>query len=353
MKLLAVMCCLLGSSWAAAATLAAPVYKGFGDWLVGCDNVGDCEALAAAAEPQRLTLRIQQPAGPAGRLTVRLEGDERFSVTDLQLDGRPLGLDAAGWQVSSDGQGEQPFEIASRSPAAAADFLARVRNGQLLSYGSGDARGAASLSGLSAALLLIDEKQGRLGTAAALLRRGSKPASSVPAAAPVPPAPAASPVPPGLDERQGRALIAAVRRSQAGLLKEVDCEAPGSPGMVDEADALDAREALVSLACWAGAYQTSSLLFRVQRAAPHAAQRLVLKSPLGSRYDHLTNVSYDPGTGVLQHFAKGRGVADCGESAEWQFDGRDFVMTRFSYMDRCAGLRPELWFELWRTGAPR
>ena len=51
-------------------------------------------------------------------------------------------------------------------------FLDAVRNGAQMKAGTGEEAPTASLAGLSAALLLIDETQGRLGTKTALLRRG-------------------------------------------------------------------------------------------------------------------------------------------------------------------------------------
>ena len=229
-------------------------------------------------------------------------------------------------------------------------FLDAVRNGTDLRAGIGEDAPSASLAGLSAALLLIDETQGRLGTTTALLRRGPLPAAQVPAA-PAAPLPTRAVVAAPLDDAEASRLVARVRLQAADDVRREDCFVEPDTAY-DEAHALDHDEALVALECWRGAYQSSSLLFRVRRDGAGAPRRLRLTVPVQDEgaprvIDAFTNVGF--GQGQLSHFAKGRGLADCGESATWAFDGRDFRLQRYHRLGWCRGGNPGDWPTLWRT----
>ena len=65
--------------------------------------------------------------------------------------------------------------------------------------------------------------------------------------------------------------------------------------------------------------------------------------------DSFTNADFDPATATLSQYAKGRGVADCGVSASWRFDGERFVLKAYALLDRCGGVQPGDWIDLWRT----
>jgi hypothetical protein len=99
-----------------------------------------------------------------------------------------------------------------------------------------------------------------------------------------------------------------------------------------------------------GAYQGSGLLFRVPRAQPAKAVRLLLPTLPGAKpHDVLTSADYDPAHGRLHHYAKGRGLGDCGETASWVFDGRAFVLAEWASMTRCTGVQADHWPTLWRS----
>ena len=147
------------------------------------------------------------------------------------------------------------------------------------------------------------------------------------------------------------ALIARVRLQAAPEVVREDCFVDPADAF-DAAGALDGDEALVMLECWRGAYQSSSLLFRTRRDGSGTAVRVRLPLPVrieGERrmVDAFTNVDFS--AGHLSHMAKGRGIADCGESASWTYDGRDFRLQRYHLLDRCRGGEPGDWPALWRT----
>lgn len=351
MKPSVVICCILLASASLPARAAPPVYRELRDWVVACDNTRRCEAVGFPEQHgQPLVMRLAREAGPKGELSIRLAGSGPLELNELRLDGRPLKLDAKGWQRQ--GEAGDFVEWTSRHDAAASQLLGAVRNGTALTAGTGPEPATGSLSGLTAALLLVDEVQGRLGTVTALVRRGDRPADTVPAADVLPKL-SVAPAPPGLSERDASALPAAVRRQHAKLLEGEDCSTP-QDGAHDEAHPLSPTEALVLLECWRGAYQSSSMVFAAARKPPYASRRLVLptlaldaKQP--ATVDHVTSGDFDPKSGTLSHFAKGRGLADCGEAANWVFDGRQFRLASYDHLGRCGGVAPGDWLPLWRT----
>ena len=338
------MLALVGGN-ALAALPVAPVYREFNDWIVGCDNQRTCIAKSAVEDESGAdTLEFRREAGASGTLTASVTSDSTIDVRALRLDGKPLppGLH---WTRNADGGS---YELGSDEALRLARSLA---GGSALQTSRGGGEPPVSLRGLSAALLFIDDVQGRVGNESALLRVGAGAASTVPAV-PALPVLRAAPKPPPLPGAQ--AFARAVRVSHAALLKQ-HCDPDLSDFSGDSAEPLTAADALVLLTCWSGAYQASLLVLRAPRHAPATAQLAVLPlAPGAPRPDPdddpavLVEADYSPENARLTSSAKGRGLADCGVAAEWVFDGRGFRPSSYDYQDRCSGA-PGDWLPLYRT----
>jgi len=212
---------------------------------------------------------------------------------------------------------------------------------------------AVSLNGAAAALLWIDEKQGRLNTPTALIRRGDRPASTVPVAPPLPtvtPAPAVDQA--GFGDVNQRVPAALRARTEVGTcLKE--SAMPAVSDMVMSAR-LDARTELWGVPCGAGAYNVTHnwYLTGPDGRDPRPA---ILAGTAGPGADPVmpdnstVNGAYDPKTRTLSAFAKGRGIGDCGSAQTWAWTGDRFVLTQESTMGECAGVPSDLWPVAWRT----
>ena len=331
---------------------AQPVYRAFQDWVVACDNLAHCQ-MQAATDHNSLFLTLRREAGPTGALELRLEAGREIRPGALRLDGQPLRLDASGWQHS---RGDGYAELVTDDPVTARAFLQAIRNGDRLHVGEDEQAPVLSLAGISAALLLLDEAQGRLDNVTALLRTGNEPASAVPPAAAPPRLHPAPPSPPAIEPALAKRLVAAARHHHADQLDARECLVEPEAAF-DTVVPLGQQEALVMLECWRGAYQASFLLFRTPLQAPEHSRRISLPLPLAlgepgrerDRVDEFVHAGYDPVRGVLSHFAKGRGLADCGRSASWVFDGDDFQLQSLHYLGRCSGGHPGDWPRLWVT----
>ncbi|MCR5898910.1 DUF1176 domain-containing protein, partial [Burkholderia sp. HAN2018] len=174
-----------------------PVERDFKNWSVVCDNVNRCiaESHADDIDDSRtsIILRVTRDAGPDAQASLALYSSAPLDLRTARADGRPFDAMAAQWHAfggKPDDDEAHPFRIRTDDPATVAAWLTAARNAQLLSFGDPASAQTARtpLTGLNAALLLIDDTQGRVGTTTALLRPGNRPASSVPAAPALPPA---------------------------------------------------------------------------------------------------------------------------------------------------------------------
>ncbi|KQM79715.1 DUF1176 domain-containing protein [Xylophilus sp. Leaf220] len=340
---------------AQAAAPAVPAYREFKDWIVACDNVRRCEARLAPAAGDTLPMRLSvaREAGPAGAVDLDLAGEKPLTSDALRLDGTALaGADrpaAAGSAWTTDGEGSYRLQ---GEPAL--KLARRLDQARQMAVQQPDGPLQLSLDGLAAALLFIDDVQGRVGTATALHQPGTGPAAQVPAAPALPVVQAAAAPPPLAD---AQAFAAAVRTRNAALVAR-KCDAPrgaADAAASDDAMPLTGADALVLLQCWSGAYQSAALVLRVPRSAPQQARPVALPEvpgglPAGKNDDPsvATEAFYDPATATLSSFAKGRGIGDCGIARSWVFDGTAFQPASRDEQRRCAG-SPGDWPALYRT----
>src|SRR5690606_37362270 len=209
----------------------------------------------------------------------------------------------------------------------------------------GDEKMKVSLGGAAAAFLWIDERQGRLGTSTALIRRGDQPASGVPAAPAAPRVTLAAAVPQnGLPQDDlSPALLAHAR------VKE--CLAATRIGERFEPDVEVARLAsdklLWSVPCGSGAYNFTQAYFIT--AADGTAPQPVAFLTSSASQDGLVNSRYDPKTRTLFAFARGRGSGDCGVMGLWGWTGERFALLEEKEMPTCTAVPQDLWPSTWRA----
>jgi hypothetical protein len=178
-----------------------------------------------------------------------------------------------------------------------------------------------STKGANAVLLKMDDMQGRIGTPGALVRKGTRPESSVLPALPVPviiAAPVADDKPRSdlVPAAQRQALLAELRKT-LGDRNDNNCEAfeenardPDKPTIYR----LSASRLLVSVGCYVAAYNSGDAYWVTNLHAPY--------SPV-----LVTNSANDYSGGRIFYSARGRGVGDCMQSDTWTWDGNKFIHT--------------------------
>lgn len=310
---------------AAASTGAAPApLKTFSDWVVACDNGRACQAVGLQREDDvdGLTLLVRR-------------GAERGAVAEVRValtSGTPVAVGVDGKRLAvrvsvSDGE-------AVIDPLDMAAFIAAIRNGRQIDMinASGATFARASLSGASAALLYMDDKQGRVGTITALVKPGGKSAAAVPA----PPA-----LPVIVSPPPTRAKPRQISKAQADAeLKPLECGPDGPNDFKTEHYRLDARSSLALLPwpCGNGAYNYFSNAVIVEETGRAVRAKFEVDPGMGEENDGtVVNANWDIKTRLLTSFAKGRGVGDCGTINSYAWDGRMFRLVRQETMDECRG----------------
>ena len=319
-----------------AALIQPGELKTIQDWAVGCDNGRACRAVSLIAEGDwdaNLPMTLRRGADPDAEPVIVFEGEEGSS---LVADGRPL----RSRLIPVDGN----LIVHPADNAALVEALRAARRLELLDAG-GQQVGRVSLAGLSAAMLYMDEQQRRLDTVTALVRRGSRPASSVPAA---PPLPVVRLTPPFQDATPelGEARITSIRSEHGCSIGEV-----GGP---DEYEALqlETGKTLLLLACGSGAYNVTSIaLVAEQRGGRLSVRRALFDAQSDKADAALINAEWDGERRLLTEFARARGLGDCGTRSEYAWDGERFRLVRREEMEECRGART--FIDTWRARVVR
>ncbi|WP_241290524.1 DUF1176 domain-containing protein [Burkholderia stabilis] len=345
------------------------VVRDFKNWSVVCDNTKRCVAEGGNNDIDdartSIIIRLARDAGPGAQPSLEIFASAPLDLRTARADGQPFDAAPAQWHASAGKTDNEvyPFRIRTSDPATIDAWLTTSRNAQMLSFGDPAAAPTprVSLSGLNAALLLIDDTQGRIGTVTALLRKGGRPASSVPAAPALPPAPVPAQPVASLTAAEQRPIVDAVFDKFAGSVKRCAADADDEMSMSDRrkaatAIAISTDDAIVSIPCQtSSAYNHTDLWYRAHRAAPYAPTPMDFGENASAGLDpasfanELTQAIYDPASATLWSLVRLRSAADCGSSASWVFDGKRFVLNDVAMNGTCNGLFPDLWPRLYRT----
>jgi hypothetical protein len=306
----------------------------FKDWVVACDNTRHCEAVGYQTESfdQPVTLWLGRDGGANAAVSARL--DAQFD----QDETGPYRIRAGATEVTG-----IPVD-GVLTAAQIAHLLPALKEADAAIVTDGRHEWELSLAGLKAALLKMDDVQGRVGTVTALSRPGAKLASAVPAALP-------APVLRGQAVPQPRDSDAKLLPAILKTLRDADCDADAPSaeyGRNSEITRLSATEVLVFQECTRGAYQASYGIWRVSDKPPYKAARILLPNAQGKTEDMLIEPYFDKG--VLSSFAKGRGLADCGTSDQWLWTADGFKLKESSIGPMCRGMPGGgLMLRLWTT----
>lgn len=331
----------------AAGVQADPLQKSFSDWQLTCNNAAFCVARSFPGD-NGLVMTLSRHAGVDDRPLLRIDYGSAYSgelpgaslQDNLLLDQRLLKPDLKHWSV-------EPHHLATSNPIAIDEFLAQTLDADTLQL-TWQAKAAVSLHGMKAALLLMDEVQGRVNGLSAWVKRGDRGVWDVPPQPALPrlPVPLPQPAPLTHDEASGLIDYGTWR------INTDSCSLDPMRREVSVAPLTDDK-ALLLVSCESGAYNVIDLAFEVTRSQPYVARGLTLTLPFtpASRNDNqleLVNAEYDASSGFLYTFSKGRGLGDCGIATRWQFDGNEFVLAEYAEEKTCdAWHSSDDWPTLW------
>ena len=336
---------LASAAWASPKSVVQS-YDTYKSWLAACDNTLVCVAKGVSQSDTPVDVKITRQPGGDGGILMEIRASARFTLGDIRIDDKPAKLAKPAWRVSSDGD---TTSVTSRDFTAIKALFSQLRNAQMLMIGDG---AQVQLDGLAAAMLRLDDRQGRVGGVTSLARTGPLPASQV-APGPAIPKISTRPITATLAPAEAQRLVRQTLATQKDTFAKQDCQAKITV-LQGEAFALDNHRALVLIPCGLGSYQVSSLAFIADRNGA-GISRLTAPAPfLGhdpheSVVEEFTESDFDRKTGTLSMAAKGRGMADCGFSASWIWNGESMVLVSMAYQDACGGVEPGDWPTLFRS----
>lgn len=309
----------------------------FSDWKAVCDNGGRCTTYSGTGTGGWLAIRLD--AGPDARPEI---------VMDLSaISGVPIRLviDGRSQDLTAPADDQVGFRVPATEVPATLARLAAAREIQLVAP---EFDGEIPAAGASASMLWIDERQGRLGTTTALIRKGERPASAVPAAPALPVVVAAPAVSQSGFGDEGQTLPAALEALPAVKACRAETSFNQDISKAVMSARLDASTELWAVPCFSGAYNMGHDWYLTGPGGrnPRGAALSVgdAETPNGT-----VNGAYDPDTRTINAFSKGRGLGDCGVASTWTWTGRAFVLTRESTMEDCEGVPADFWPTTWRT----
>lgn len=308
----------------------------FGDWTLGCDNRLGCTLVGVTidggTEAHAILQRRAGPAAEAGLwLVLGGGGQPRAGALRVSISG---GNGTQTW-------GPYPLEdhaagLAARVPDAdARALIAALKAGDRMTMareGVPDAvPSVVSLRGTAAALLAMDERQGRVGTETALTRPGPLPATAVPD----------TPLAPEIDSLRIRAADGMGRPD--GVPAD---PAPGCEAIPPRAFDLGKGVGLWGRCISAGAYNVLYEFWLVRDGQAEPA-----RFDLPGRARDKPQSLFDPtlaqdGRSLTARYL-GRGLGDCGVITDWAWTGTAFAPLRVREIDPCGGVDPSDWPILW------
>jgi hypothetical protein len=328
------------------AALAQDGSRAFKDWTVACDRTGYCSAntVSPPAEGQAngdyvLTVgrHAQQPYWEVSFATMGAASADQWADFTITIDSQRQ-VFSLPTEVGAYGEGNHFYFLGEGAQAV----MDRFTPGTAVTVDFTDTakqprEAAFSLAGLTAALIWIDEQQGRLGSerVAFAAPYGLVPIYAGDAVAPDIP-------------------LALLDRHRA----DPDCEpmeelANGRDIVVDE---LTEGYRVFLLPCQSGAYNFAQKVyvgatdyFEPQFFAEYQGEWGWIGTPF------LWNAYYDPETNSVSTFAKARGVGDCGTQGHWQWNGFVFQLLEFRERECSDDIDPDAEipeFDIVYTGEP-
>jgi hypothetical protein len=287
--------------------------KTFRDWVVGCDNGRACAAAGLMPEQDF-------EAATAG-VTRSPDANAAADVWINVVDGTPAAALVDGRRFALRAGPDAGYRAVDPAGLLAALTVGKKA---MVVDSAGKPLGTLSTAGVAAALLYMDEKQGRLGNVTALVRKGPASASALP---PVPALPVIAAAP---------ASSKPPRRPTAAQIKEARgdnaCE-KAADEQPAESWRLDARHSLVLVPahCGSGAYNMLSVPLLLDESGK------ATKLAFGGDIDGVWNADWDPKARRLGTYSKGRGIGDCGVTQVYAWDGAAFRLVEQTEMSECRG----------------
>ena len=316
----------------APAALAQDGGVTFKEWTAACDPSGYCSANTVSQPDKGRTTRdyvltvgrhSQQPYWEVSFATMGAASADQWADFTVMVDANRQ-VFSLPTEVGAYGQGNHFYFLGDGAQAVMDQFTPGTEVIIAFSDTTGQLkRPKFSLAGLTAALIWIDEQQGRLGSerVASAAPYGLVPVYGGETSAPDIP-------------------LALLDRHRA----DPDCEPLENlaNGRDIVADDLGEGQTVYLLPCQSGAYNFAQ---KVYVGSSDYFEPMFFADYQGewgwSGTPYLWNAQYDPETNSVFTFMKGRGVGDCGTQGHWQWNGLVFQLLELRERECSNDIDPE------------
>ena len=302
------------------------------DWEIACDNTRTCRAVGyqsdEGGENLPLALLLERAAGANQQVTAQLMLGDRSeeniptpTTLVMKINHKSLGKIGVNQQERT----------AKLSFSQTASLLAALRRDSLIEWSSTKDTWVLSDKGASAALLKMDEFQGRLGTTGALVKKGNLDESNVlpPLLKPIITSPK---LPKTLDVDKAflKKNEDAIRQALKATLNLDDDDCFGVHDGVEDGylkqeltiSRLTQNKFLISVFCWRAAYNEGYGYWIINDKSPYAPKLI-------------TTIAEEGFDGAISSSLKGRGIGDCWSTDTWTWNGKDFIHSASSTTGMC------------------
>jgi hypothetical protein len=315
----------------------------FQNWAAGCDNVLRCEAVAMLPPDfpaGMLSVVVSRGTSRDDALKINIFGfDSESDRYTLMVDGRLIDTGPITDDIA-------PISVVGKDALKLARALAKG-NLAVVFDGAGKEIGKISLSGSAAALRYLDTKQRRAGTYGGMVARGKRKIRFKNIPLPIIAAPRlhmVKTVPETGD------LVALAEGGSC-----IDDRVGVTQDSVYSLGAAGGKPlALALISCGGGAYNISSAAFIGTKAddgkwkfAPAIFDHDENGRDEKGNVNLVVNANWDATLQRLNTVNKGRGVGDCGHSADYVWDGSKFRLVHARLMAQCQGSLD--WITVWRA----
>ncbi|MFZ6864218.1 DUF1176 domain-containing protein [Undibacterium sp. Ji67W] len=301
------------------------------DWELACDNTRTCRAAGynADGDDMAVSVLLTRQAGPSQAVIATLKigeyGDNealqklppKFKVS-MRINQQVLGT------LNID---KNNLETRLNQQQTDALITALHQDSEIV-WSIGKTSWKLSDKGAAAVLLKMDEFQKRLGTTAALYKKGSLNEDKVAPALAMPVVFAATVFADKPDDKK----LLKNKTLQAALLANIkdDCSEMTENRLKEDSlsiNRLSKNKVLISAVCWMGAYNQGNAFWIVDDKTPYTAELL-------------TTDASDYADGKISFAQKGRGLGDCWSTETRTWDGKNFVPTSAATSGMCKLIAP-------------
>ncbi len=322
----------------AASSAAQPLQATFSDWELSCDNAGDCQG-RNIDRGAGLVVSFFRPSGQGSIRWLHIDYHPKTPEREKeqQVLAQRLLIDHTAWPYTH--VRSAPETLQTEHPETAQQLLTVLSRAVRLSVTDNPSRGL-SLTSLPDFLSKAAQIQARIS-------RETTPRLPTPQTLVVTP-PYRVPAP--LSDSE----ISYFMNFGISQISQQTCPLAPVYRQIKVAPLTD-HQVLLLVSCETAAYNTFYQAYLVSRQAPVFARRLMFRLPFSPLWPtgadfELTNVGYDPQTGILTTALWGRPLADYGTVSRWQFNGQRFVLTRFASESVCDRWNfSRSWPVLWTT----